>query len=293
MDGLTRIHGFARRIGERLKQEDGFTLSELLSAQIIGGFVIAAAISMVMIAFNSSARTTDRINSAQQGRIAMEEIQQRLRSQTCLYQSEYLLNGATQASGGTIAFLHASPTRMVFFSDLGNTGGSTAATGSVGFSPIIRYLTFDTGATTGTGAYRLGKFVEGAVPPSTSAIPFKFALGVSAVTGLAPVTGMNTLVPTTQRAFAEGVTNDVSGAATLPIFNYYDSLGAAVPTAADGSIAWTGLDQIDSVGVRFRILGQSGKDSATAPSGSTASIDDRTASFNDQIYLRTSQNACA
>ena len=92
MESVARARKTLRRLRERLAEEDGFTLAELLSAQVIGGFVMAAVVSMLIITFNSTARVTDRINAAAQGRIAMEEIQQRLRSQTCMYLSEYAIS---------------------------------------------------------------------------------------------------------------------------------------------------------------------------------------------------------
>jgi len=303
-----RLHGFGRdlgsvvaiadmrvrrewtgRIRERLREEDGFTLAELLSAQVIGGFVMAAVVSMLIITFNSSSRVTDRINAIAQGRTAMEEIQQRLRSQTCMYQSEYAISPATQATGAVPSVVYADPSKIVFFSDLGNAGGSTAATSSVGFVPELRYLYVDPGPTGSKG--RKAAFVDGQRNPTTSSIPFVFNVSpATSVGALASTSTINSVTPSTARAFADGVTNDVSGTTTLPIFSYYDANGNAVTAGTSGVIGATNLASIAQVNVRFRVLGLSGKDSAQG--GITGAVDNRTASFQNAIYFKTSQTSC-
>ena len=52
---------------KRLKDERGMTLIELLTAEMIGGIVITAAIMLVVISFNGSQRVSDRVNSLSAG----------------------------------------------------------------------------------------------------------------------------------------------------------------------------------------------------------------------------------
>lgn len=292
MDPVARISPAARRLFEKLREEDGFTLSELLSAQIIGGFVLAAAASMLMIAFNSATRITDRVNSAAQGRVAMEEIQQRLRSQTCMFPNEYAITPATQSTSASISFLHASGEKIVFFSDLGASGGGTAAASGVGFSPQLRYLYVNPGPTSGNQAGRLAQFVDGTRLPSTSSLPFIFNLGGNTPTTMATLAGVNSVgaAPTTRRAFADGVTSDVSGGTTVPIFRFYDINGVQIAASASSPVPLASLSTIADVRVRFRVLGVSGKDQAEGATSGGA--DDRTAVFDNEIFLKTPQNAC-
>ena len=71
---------------KRLKRDQsGMTLIELLTAELIGGIVITAAIMLVMSSLNSSQRVSDRVNSISQGRILAAQIEQRVGSQVCLY----------------------------------------------------------------------------------------------------------------------------------------------------------------------------------------------------------------
>jgi type II secretory pathway component PulJ len=278
------------RLAERLRDERGFTLIELLSAEIIGGFVVTAAISMLIIGFKASARVTDRVNSAAQGRIAMEEIQQRLRSQTCLYYGEFKLNAATQPTSSSISFVHAGPSKLVFFTDIGNTNGNTAATTAVGFKPQLRYIYFNAGPTTGQGAYRRGTFVDGVRTVAGTAMPW--TLSVTPRTTLAElsyVTGISGVPPTTMRPFAEGITNLVSGSISEPFFRFYDANGIEVTSTTDGYVPGANLGNIDQVEINYQILGLSGYDSKN---GVTGTVDNRTAAFSNDVYFKTLQTSC-
>jgi hypothetical protein len=291
MDPVTRVRSAARSLFEKLRQEDGFTLSELLSAQIIGGFVLASAASLLMIAFNSSTRITDRVNSAAQGRVAMEEIQQRLRSQTCLFPNEYAISPATQSTSASISFLHASAEKIVFFTDIGASGGGTGTTTGVGFSPQLRYIYVDPGPTTGTNAGRLSKFVDGTRLPSNSAIPYLFNLNGQGPTNMATVVGANAAPPTAMRAFADGITSDVSGVTATPIFRFFDINGAQIVATTSSPVPQAQLASITDVRVRFRVLSASGKDQAAGATAGSG-VDDRTTVFDNEIFLKTPQNAC-
>lgn len=270
----------------RFKDERGFSLLELQVAELIGGFVITAAISMMVIAFNSANRVTDRVNAAQTGRTAMEQIQQRLRSQTCLFPLEYGVNGSTSSAGSQASIVHASNAKLVFFGDIGATGGSSAATGSVGFVPQLRYMYL---VTDSTG--RRGRLVEGWRRPTTNSTPFNFSVTPATSLGaLASETIINLVPPTTLRAMADGIT---SIGPTDPIFTYYDAndVTIAVSGAPIGGVPTAQLGNISRVNVSFKVLGLTIKDRATV-GGSTQVVDDRTASFQDNIYLRTVVDRC-
>lgn len=277
----------------RLRDERGFSLLELQVAELIGGFVITAAIMMMIVAVNSANRVTDRVNAAQVGRTAMEQIQQRMRSQTCLFPGEYTINGSTAAAGSQAAIVHADTEKIVFLGDIGATGGATNVTASVGFRPQLRYIYLVTDATG-----RRGRLVEGWRTTSNAVTPYNFNLTpATSFAGLASVAGINSLAPTTQRAIADGVTSIVGETAavgatgpTVPLFRYYNAADVQIGESSSiGAIPTTQLGAITRVTVGFKIVGASGRDQKGT--GPTA-LDKRTASFRNEIYLRTIADRC-
>jgi prepilin-type N-terminal cleavage/methylation domain-containing protein len=67
----------------RLRSQDGFTLVELLVAIVVGSIVTLAAFALLDRSVVETRRTTDRVDSTQRGRVAMDRITRELRSQVC------------------------------------------------------------------------------------------------------------------------------------------------------------------------------------------------------------------
>jgi prepilin-type N-terminal cleavage/methylation domain-containing protein len=65
-------------------EQGGFTLIELMVSMTIGMVVLGAAFALLDSGARSSTRTEDRVDVTQRGRIAMNLIQRRVRSQVCL-----------------------------------------------------------------------------------------------------------------------------------------------------------------------------------------------------------------
>lgn len=281
------------KLRERIREQDGATLSEVLVAELIGGIVLTAAAAVMMIAFNSSARVNDKVNAAAQGRIAVEQIQQHLRSQTCLFPQEYSINSIVPDTGGQRSFVHANPSRMIFIGDISNQGGATNVAGSVGFRPRLLYIWYDPGPTTGSFAGRKGKFLVGSKATSNTTLPFNFnpapLTGVTALDQMATLAN-GTVVPVdTQTVMAEGVTNEVTTAnAPIPFFRYYDVANAEIAQSG-GTIPTSALGAINRVNVTFKILAESGKDQVQAGS---SKLDRRTSSFSSDVYLRVNSDGC-
>jgi prepilin-type N-terminal cleavage/methylation domain-containing protein len=63
--------------------EDGFTLTELLAALLVGLVVLLAAYGLLDHAARSRKATSERVEAAATGRLAMERVTQALRSQLC------------------------------------------------------------------------------------------------------------------------------------------------------------------------------------------------------------------
>lgn len=82
---------------ERLRQlhaeQSGFTLPELLTSIFIGLIVLMAAFMLLDRAVTGSAQIADREDASQRGRVAMEEITQRLRSEVCLGDAQPIVAG--------------------------------------------------------------------------------------------------------------------------------------------------------------------------------------------------------
>jgi prepilin-type N-terminal cleavage/methylation domain-containing protein len=77
-----------RRIRTRLAAEDGFTLPELLIAIAIGSIIIVAAYGLLDASRSGAMKVTDRVDSTQRGRLAMDEVVRQLRSQVCIDPAE-------------------------------------------------------------------------------------------------------------------------------------------------------------------------------------------------------------
>jgi prepilin-type N-terminal cleavage/methylation domain-containing protein len=67
-----------------LRDESGMTLIELMIGTMIGLIVIGAAYTILVAATPLSARTQDRVDAYQRGRLAMDVMASELRSQVCL-----------------------------------------------------------------------------------------------------------------------------------------------------------------------------------------------------------------
>ncbi|MFY9265167.1 MAG: hypothetical protein WAO61_07055 [Solirubrobacterales bacterium] len=285
----------------RLRDQDGFSLIELQVAELIGGVVVTAAISMMIIAVNSAQRVSDRVNAAATGRSGMEQIQQQLRSQTCMFPGEYSVNGTTPPTGAVASIVHAADGKLVYFGDLGATGAGTTGSGAVAFQPQLRYLyAVNPGATGGSEA-RKATIVEGFRSSADTTAPFDFSIAPAAsLAQLASATTINSVNPTQRRLVLDGVTNMVSETAavgatgpTVAYFRYFDANDTQItPSAAIGAVSSDNLPLIARVTVGFKVLGAGFKDDSR-DSGSTATASDkRTAVFKNDIYLRTVVDRC-
>lgn len=288
----------------RLRREErGMTLIELLTAEAIGGIVITAAITLVVISFNGSQRVSDRATSLSQGRILAAQIEQRINSQVCLYSGEYMVNGTTVYTGAADSIIFAGEDKLIYFADI-NKGGATSSN-SVGFTPYLRYLYYDAGATgptAGQKAGRLGTFWDGYREPSNSTTPFSYSLspltGAGALDQMGLPANANQVNPTTTRKIlGEGVTNAVTGTSNtrIPFFQYYKPTGSGATaevqiTMSSGAVPTAELGNIGHIRVSYKMLAESGNDSGAR---NTSRQDDRTVSFASDIYFRTNPSICS
>jgi Tfp pilus assembly protein PilV len=93
----------------RPADESGITLPELMVAMLAGLVVLFGIFGLVETALVSGARTADRTETLQRGRIAMETISQAVRSAVC------------PSNGRQLAFTQTDPTVVTLHSTLGAT----------------------------------------------------------------------------------------------------------------------------------------------------------------------------
>jgi type II secretory pathway pseudopilin PulG len=74
--------------------QSGFTLPELITAMGIGMVVLLAAFMLLDRAVSTSSQLTDRQDSTQRGRLAMEVVTRELRSQVCLGDGQPITAGS-------------------------------------------------------------------------------------------------------------------------------------------------------------------------------------------------------
>lgn len=68
----------------RIREQNGFTLVELLAAMVVGMIVLFAVFGLLDGAVRTHARTTDQIETSARGRLAIDRISQSLGSRICL-----------------------------------------------------------------------------------------------------------------------------------------------------------------------------------------------------------------
>jgi type II secretory pathway pseudopilin PulG len=100
------------RLRRRLRSEKGFTLIEMLVACVVGIVVLISTLTLLDASQTASSRVVARVDGTQRGRVAMEQVTQRLRSQICLGSAVPLITD--DASSPTDA------NSVTFYSDLGN-----------------------------------------------------------------------------------------------------------------------------------------------------------------------------
>ena len=84
-------------LAAQARGDDGFSLTELLVAMVIGIVIIFGILQVLDTSFSLSRRTQQRIDSAQRGRLAMDLITRELRAQTCLSATEPALVSAADS----------------------------------------------------------------------------------------------------------------------------------------------------------------------------------------------------
>jgi type II secretory pathway pseudopilin PulG len=137
------------------RSEAGFTVVEVLVVTLIGGIVLSSLFTMLDATLTASTRVTQRVDSSQHGRVAMEQITQSLRSQVCI-KDDPVLSPLADGEANTLAFYAAMPTTVA---------GQSKPTD---FAPQRRELRYDAGQITETVWAGEGSYPDMDFPRVTS-----------------------------------------------------------------------------------------------------------------------------
>ncbi len=121
----------------RLRQEDGFTLPELLTTMMIGLILVLATLTLVEVTMRRTGESQDRVEALQGGRLAMDTMTRELRSRVCLPRV-----GDVDAPQFSIDA--ASPDSITVFTDMRDTstGGTPVVPSGYIAGPDKRTLTY-------------------------------------------------------------------------------------------------------------------------------------------------------
>ena len=97
--------------------QSGFTLIEMLVSCTLGLIVLTGALQLMVLAQHSAAKSTERADDAQRGRIAMEQIVQGLRSAAC---------GRPDANNRLTPLVYADGSKVVFYRNIAGRSGTNA-----------------------------------------------------------------------------------------------------------------------------------------------------------------------
>lgn len=240
------------RVRRRLRAERGFTLIEMLVALSAGMIVTTAMGAIVVTSVHFGSSTTDRIDSNQQGRVAMEKITQALDS-ACVASTAapVISNGATgpvgnpAVSDGThIWFYTAIPPSSV----IGSTGSPSGVIGSTGnpavsdaatINPYMVEIYLSNGALMET-AY---PWAGGSAPAPANTSPWYF----------------NWATPSSFTLLPHVVQTVNSSGATVPIFQYYGYTSpvgtlSTTPYTTSPTLGATDATTTAEVTISFRAL---------------------------------------
>jgi prepilin-type N-terminal cleavage/methylation domain-containing protein len=107
-----------------LRNENGFTLIELMVALVIGIVVSTATLAIVITSVHFSSNYTDRVDANQQGTIAMEKIAQQLNSSCVASSLPPILSASDASDVWFYSLLGDSPTIQPNEVEISYTGGS-------------------------------------------------------------------------------------------------------------------------------------------------------------------------
>lgn len=190
----------------RLAREAGFTLIELLVAMSIGLVIIFAAFALIDLGTRVSSQVTDRVSATTQGRAAMEDLVQELNS-GCVTSDISPIQASTTGVGVSPA-VNSDATHLVFVDGLGQSG-TLGQDGSI--KPVLHVVSLNANGSLTDTSYA---YAAGSYPTLQTAATWTFS-----------TTAIGTHV------LLRHVSQQQSGGATIPMFQYYSYSNPSNTTA--------------------------------------------------------------
>jgi hypothetical protein len=231
---------------ELLRDERGFSLIELLMATIAGLVVSGAALAIVVSSLTFAAGDADRLDSNQQGSVAMEKIVQALGSSCVAGYGKSPIVGVTGTSSatGSTGAAPSSDNTLTFYSSLNDSPLLNPSEVSVYFNPTS------------------GSLLMATYPYVTS--------GTSGASGTTGTTGYYAATPSTTFTLIPNAAPPQSTAtqnSTTPIFTYYgyDPSAATLsdqysPSSLTAPLGATDAALTADIGISFQSQPSDGKD---------------------------------
>jgi type II secretory pathway component PulJ len=218
----------------RVSDEQGFTIPELLITLLIAMAVSLAAFELVEIIMHRTGETVARVDSVQRARGAMDDMTRELRSEVCVTRSDPSLMTTPRS------IYAATASSITFFADTADESWRTGVTTMP--VPTLRTLNWDG-----------SKLTETTVPGANDAgNPGAVTFGYT-----------NVAAATKSRTLALGVQpwTVTAGAVTTvtPIFRYYAFDTSTPPKPAlqldpgTGALTETQLQQVAKISVTFQV----------------------------------------
>ena len=248
----------------RMRQEDGMSLPELLTALVIASIVSLAAFGLIDTVMHRYGETAARVDTAQRSRLAMDQITRELRSQVCVTRSDPTLMTTPRS------LYAATPTSVTFFADLGDESYKTGTT----TMPVatLRTLALDGAKLTETTVQGINDTAN------VGAVNFGY-------------TGVADKPNTVTRELLNNISPLMEGGAALPLFTYWAYNTASPPALVQvapgpGGLSVAQLQSVAMITVSFEV----NPTKATITRGATGMKNDvfiRTADPNSNHPLPT------
>lgn len=123
-----------RSMAARLRQQDGFTLVELLAAMAAGMVVLAGLVTVISVALQQTTYTFTRVDATERARTVLTHIEDELHS-ACI------VNDVTPIQGGAQSSQDSDANNLVFVSQFGTSATPTPVEHKITYDPVKRTLT--------------------------------------------------------------------------------------------------------------------------------------------------------
>ena len=204
------------------RDEDGFSLMEMLAAMAIGSIVLTALLTVFTNGITGAARVNDRIEAAQRARTALDRVTSLLDAQVCIV--SYDATAKTDVTTAPVLPAVSDGNNVYFYADL-NGASDSPDKYRLSYDPTARTLT----------EYRYDGTRNGS---NTLTFPSSPTASRQLATNIVPAR----------------VDGKLTGA-QLPIFQYFRFVNSAIdPGALTTPLSATDAATVVRVGVQFQAI---------------------------------------